>query len=193
MKKSLDYGMNELWSTPVYRGQVEDTNLLERLLQSTFLNVDLDKPAGDFQSYDVLSDGPKEFVEFREQVVYPAFSDYMKNIGFNIDEFSDARIRSWITGVRNGYMIPIHNHSGASFSAVFYLLCESMNEGGELVMMDPRTNANRGYKDQFKTMFANETYLPRSGEFIIFPSYLYHHTIAYTGNMRIALPVDLFL
>jgi hypothetical protein len=60
-------------------------------------------------------------------------------------------------------------------------------------MMDPRANANRGYKDQFKSMFSNETYLPKSGEYLIFPSYLYHHTISFTGNMRIAMPVDLFL
>ena len=189
----LKLGMNELWPTPVYKGEIEDKALLERLLQSTFVNVDLDKPSSDFQSFDILSDGPTEFVEFRDEVVYPAFTDYMDTLGYDINDFDDAHVRSWITGVRNGYMIPIHNHSGASFSAVFYLLCESMNEGGELVMVDPRTNANRGYKDQFKPMFANKTYLPKSGEFIIFPSYLYHHTIAFTGNMRIAMPVDLYL
>jgi hypothetical protein len=189
----LKSGMNKLWSTPVFKGTIDDKDLLDRLLQSIFLNVDLDKPASDFQGFDILSDGPKEFIEFRDNIVYPAFDTYVEGLGFDMYSFEDVRLRSWITGVRNGYMIPAHNHSGASFSAVFYLLCESMKEGGELVMMDPRSNANRGYKDQFKNMFANETYLPKSGEYLIFPSYLYHHTIAFTGNMRIAMPVDLFL
>ncbi len=182
-----------MWPTPVYLGKIEDTTLLEQMLQSMFLSVDLDSPASDFQDFDILKDGPKEFLQFREKVVYPAFTDYMKTLGYDINEFEDVNIRSWITGIRNGYMIPIHNHSGASFSAVFYLLCENNKDGGELIMMDPRTNANRGYKDPFKEMFASESYLPKSGEFVIFPSYLYHHTLPFTGNMRIAMPVDLFL
>ncbi len=185
--------MNQLWPTPVYLGKIEDSDLLERLLQSMFLNVDLNAPTSDFQNFDILKDGPEEFREFRESVVYPAFTEYMKTLGYDINEFDDVSIRSWITGVRNGYMIPVHNHSGASFSAVFYLLCENDNEGGELLMVDPRTNANRGYKDQFKDWFANKKFLPKSGEFIIFPSYLYHHTLPFTGKMRIAMPVDLYL
>ena len=186
--------MNELWPTPVLNGKIQNKNILDSLVQSTFLNIDLDNPSSDFQEFDILSDGPKEFVEFRDQIVYPAFENYMSSIGVNINDFDDIRLRSWITGVRNGYMIPIHNHSGASFSGVFYLLCDDIKEhGGDLILADPRTNANRGYKDQFKSMFANEVYSPKSGEYVIFPSYLYHHTTSYTGFMRLAIAVDLFL
>lgn len=185
--------MNELWPTPVFKGEITDKDLLERLLQSVFLNVDLDASANDFQGLDILRDGPKEFRVFQERVILPAFNNYMREIGFDLSDFEDARLRSWLTPVRRGYMIPIHNHYGASFSAVFYLLCEKETEGGELIVVDPRTNANRGYKDQLKPLFLNETYLPKSGEYIIFPSYLYHHTTAFTGSMRLAMPVDLFL
>lgn len=190
----LKLGTNNLWPTQVYLGEIENVELLENLLQSLFLNVNLDRPTSDFQNFDILKDGPKEFIEFKDKIVFPAFESYLEELGYNIWDFPDVRLRSWITGVRNGYMIPAHNHSGASFSAVFYLLCEKKpNDGGELVLIDPRTNANRGYKDPFKPLFENTTYSPKSSEYIIFPSYLYHHTIAYTGDMRIAMPVDLFL
>ena len=111
----------------------------------------------------------------------------------DLTDFPDRSLRSWITGTRNGYMIPAHNHSGASVSAVFYLMCEEDNQGGELVAIDPRTNANRGYKDEFKPLFANLVYTPQSGEYLMFPSYLYHHTNVFTGSLRLAMPVDLFL
>lgn len=190
----LKSGLNNLYPTPLYLGEIQDSVLLGDLLQSIFLNINLDRPASDFQGYDVLKDGPQEFQEFRNKVVFPAFDAYLTELGYNMWDFPDVRLRSWITGVRNGYMIPAHNHSGASFSAVFYLMCETApNDGGELVLLDPRTNANRGYKDPFKPLFENTTYSPKSGEYVIFPSYLYHHTIAYTGDMRIAMPVDLFL
>jgi hypothetical protein len=185
--------MNQLWSTPVFKGIIKDKDLLERLLQSMFLNVNLDAPVNDFQDFDILNEGPKEFIEFKEKIVYTAFEDYIKRLGHDIKMFNNVSLRSWITGVRNGYMIPVHNHSGASFSAVFYLLCENDKEGGELLMVDPRANANRGYKDQFKDWFSNKSFLPQSGEYIIFPSYLYHHTLPFTGKMRIAMPVDLYL
>lgn len=190
----LKSGLNNLYPTPVYLGQVQETDILERLVQSIFLNIDLDAPASDFQNFDALKHGPLEFQEFREKVVIPAFESYLRQLGYDMWQFPDVRLRSWIAGVRNGYMIPAHNHSGASFSSVFYLMCDTQSDqGGELVMLDPRTNANRGYKDPFKPMFENTVFSPQSGQFLIFPSYLYHHTNAYQGNMRLAMPVDLFL
>jgi len=190
----LKSGMNNLWPNPVFLGEIEQQTLLDETIQSIFEFVDLDRPTGDFQEFDPLHDGPSKLKDFRDRVVYPAFENYMNKLGYDIGDFEDARLKSWITGVRNGYMIPAHNHSGASFSAVFYLLCHSeTNHGGELVLQDPRSNANRGYKNPFKPMFENSVFAPASGEYVIFPSYLYHHTMAYTGKMRLAMPVDLFL
>jgi predicted 2-oxoglutarate/Fe(II)-dependent dioxygenase YbiX len=72
-------------------------------------------------------------------------------------------------------------------------MCSDQYKGGELVLLDSRTNANRGYKEEFKKLFENKTYLPTSGEYLMFPSHVYHHTIPFTGSMRLAMPVDLFL
>jgi hypothetical protein len=34
---------------------------------------------------------------------------------------------------------------------------------------------------------------PKTGDIVVFPSYLYHHVQTYNSNIRLALPVDLFL
>lgn len=189
----LKSGMNELWPTYVYKGSVPD-EISHPFIDSIFQKIDLDNLQSELKDYDLFEDCEDEaMISFRDNVVWPAFENYLKHIDINIKDFPDRRIRAWITGTRNGYMIPVHNHSGASLSAVFYLMCSDKNKGGELVMMDPRTNANRGYKNQFKPLFANKLYIPSSGEFVIFPSYLYHHTNVFTGTLRLGMPVDLFL
>ncbi len=188
----MNKGFYELWPTTVYLGNIDST-VLEEVCQTIFTELNLEKPSSDFQQFDLLEEGGPAFQKFRDEIVWPAFTDYLTNLGIDITEFPDRRLRSWITGVYKGYMIPAHNHSGSSISAVFYLLCGEQDKGGELVLMDSRTNANRGYKDQFKRLFENKIYLPKTGEFLMFPSHVYHHTIPFSGTMRLALPVDLFL
>lgn len=188
----MNNGFNELWPTTTYLGEI-DTQTLEPVCQTIFSEIDLERPASDFQGFDVLEDCDSSLHCFRDTVVWPAFDHYLKHLGIDILDFPDRKLRSWITGVYKGYMIPAHNHSGASISAVFYLLCEEQDKGGELILLDSRFNANRGYKDQFKKMFENQTYLPKTGEYLMFPSHVYHHTIPFTGSIRLAMPVDLFL
>jgi hypothetical protein len=188
----MNKGFNELWPTTAYLGEI-DSAILDTVCQTIFSEIDLEHPISDFQSFDLLNDGSEVFQHFRDIVIWPAFSKYLNHIGVDLNEFPDRRLRSWITGVYNGYSIPVHNHSGASFSAVFYLLSEETDRGGELILLDSRANANRGYKDQFKKLFENKTYLPKSGEYLIFPSHVYHHTTPFTGSIRLAMPVDLLL
>jgi len=188
----MNKGYNSLWPTDVYLGTI-DEQPLDSVCQTIFSELDLEKPTSDFQGFDLLEDGPAVFQEFRDQIVWPAFEQYLKDHNIDLKEFSDRKLRSWITGVYKGYMIPAHNHSGASISAVFYLLCGDQDKGGELVLLDSRSNANRGYKDQFKSWFENKIYLPKTGEYLMFPSHVYHHTLPFTGSIRLAIPVDLFL
>lgn len=190
----LNSGINDLWPTKIYKGLMEG-EVFEKALNHILMNEDLENPKGEFQSYDILNDGPQEMQEFRDKIVYPAFEEYVQSLGLDVDlnGYEDSRLRSWITGTKYGYMIPAHNHSGAHFSAIFYLVCTEQDKGGELVLIDPRANANRGFKNEFKPLFANELFSPKSGEFLIFPSFVYHHTNVFFGNTRLAMPVDLFL
>jgi hypothetical protein len=169
-----------------------DDNLVSSAIQEILSSCDLLCPPSDFQKFDILRDN-KNLLEFKQQVVIPIFAKYFKNV-FNLDiNTVKYKIRSWIAGTTSGYMIPAHNHSGAVVSAVFYLLCDEQNRGGELYMMDPRINANRGYTQPLKKMFDQEMYTPKSAEVVVFPSFMYHYTLPFTGKMRLAMPVDFFL
>jgi hypothetical protein len=189
----MNPGFNELWPTTAYLGKIEDRQLLERVCNAIFVETDLTNPPNDFQKFDILRDGSAVFQEFRDNIVWPAFEKYLSHWNINMYDFPERRVRAWITGSYPGYAMPVHNHSGSPISAVFYLMNEEQQTGGELVLMDPRHNANRSYQAQFKPLFENQYYTPKSGEFVMFPGFVYHHTLPFKGKLRLAMPVDLFL
>jgi hypothetical protein len=188
----MNNGYTSLWPTDILLGTINDSNLLSKIITSSLTEI-TPETTGTFNEYDPLKDGPAVFQEFRDNVVWPAFSEYLSHWNIDLKKFEDRRLRSWFTGHNSGYMIPAHNHSGATLSAVFYFMNEEHDKGGELVLMDPRANANRGYKDNFKSIFENVLFQPKSGEYLVFPSFVYHHTMPFRGNLRLAMPVDLFL
>jgi hypothetical protein len=61
-------------------------------------------------------------------------------------------------------------------------------------LFDPKANANRGYKmNVWGEMFEPVRLKTPSYTFAVFPSFVYHQVTQYAGNMRIAIPVDLFI
>lgn len=187
-------GINNLWPTPVLVDTVTDTELLTQFVEELFQTINFFTPPSDFQNDDILSRDSVIIKKFKEQVVIPTFNRYLETvIGDNLNNHKKFRMRSWITGTGAGYYIPVHNHSGAVVSSVFYLFCEEKNSSGEIALLDPRINANRGYDGKFKNLFAEETHCPKSGDVLMFPSFLYHYTKPFDGKHRLAMPVDLFL
>ena len=87
--------------------------------------------------------------------------------------------------------VSIHNHSNSSFTAVVYLNIQQL--GGEIVLYDPRINANRGYPDIFDSMFKPIMHQPVNGEILIMPGYLYHSVQQTNDPHRIAIPIDIFM
>jgi hypothetical protein len=188
----MNLGFNNLWPTKVLVQNIEDQSLLEEVANNILLNY-VHAPLSDFQDFDLLKDGGDCYAKFKKEIVYPAFDQYLKEV-FNIklSQCKNHFFRSWLAGPKSGYSIHTHNHSGACISAIFYILCEEQDQGGELVMIDPRGNANRGYPEDMKHEFSDIIYKPKSGQVVIFPSFLYHYTKLFTGNLRIAMPVDFF-
>ena len=185
----MNYGLNNCWPTPILYDTIDNSDIMSRTINHILTNIDLDFRPIDFQEFDILKDGGEVLQEFKESVVIPTFQKYIKQL--DIEECSSYSIKSWLAGPNTGYMIPIHNHSGASLSAVFYLLCED-DKGGELHFQDPRSNANRGYIKSFGKLFQTQTIFPKSGDIIMFPSYVYHYTSPFYGKIRLAIPVDFF-
>lgn len=190
---TLSKGLSNLYPTSVLYDNVGNDNLVERVFEEILKKINLQDPPSDFQDGNILYDGGPALEEFREKIVVKYFDKYLLEVlGKRITDYKKYHLKSWLVGTSINYMIPTHNHSGASLSAVFYIFCEDKNSGGELVLLDPRGNANRGYDENFAHLFSPIKILPSTGDAIIFPSYLYHQTLTFTGKLRIAIPVDFY-
>ena len=190
----MDYGLNTLFPTPMLLDKVANTDLLNEVIQELLLTINLASPPSDFQKYDVLREGSPVIQEFKNTVVIPTFEKYLNQVcATSLTSYTEYWMKSWVTGTGYDYVIPVHNHSGASVSAVFYLLCEEQDKGGKLMMIDPRPNANRGYDINFKPLFEPQSLLPKTGDIAVFPSFLYHYSTVFKGKLRLAMPVDLFV
>ena len=190
----MEYGLNTLFPTPVLLDKINNTELLDAVIQDLLATIDFAAPPSDFQKYDVLLEGSPIIQEFKNTVVIPTFEKYLNQVcNISLANYSSYWMKSWITGTGYDYSIPVHNHSGASLSAVFYLMCEEQDKGGELMMIDPRPNANRGYDVNFKPLFEPQGLLPQTGDIVVLPSFLYHHSTIFKGKLRLAMPVDLFM
>ncbi|HAW05839.1 MAG TPA: hypothetical protein DCW83_14225 [Saprospirales bacterium] len=181
--------MTPRWPTMFGQGKFEVEGLFEYL----FANYDLNDPGGDVDGANIFTDNSEMMNKFKS-VVHGKFNEYLTNtISKTIEDFGDHEIKAWITGHGKGYSMTTHNHSGAHISAVFYVLAEDKYSGGSIVFIDPRSNANRGYDSSFDDLFAHHAFVPETGDYVIFPSFNYHHVKPYYSEFRICIPVDLYL
>lgn len=188
----MDFGLNHLWSTPVMLDRIEQTEILNDFVQELFLKINLDNPPRDSKLYDILRDGDNASKNFASKVVEPAFEKYLNQVSKeSLNDYEGFEFRSWTNPSRGDQYIEPHNHSRALISGVFYLWCDDEDNGGEFHIMDPRPNVGRGYGKHLANIFRKEYFLPKTGDLIIFPSYLFHYTSLFTGNRRLALSVDL--
>lgn len=196
-KRSLELmnnGFNQLWPTTVLYDRIEDQALLERVINEIYTEFDMSKPPSDFGALNIFASDSVVFTEFREKIVLPSFDRYLREV-YNVclDDYKSHSVKGWITGNVEGYNMASHNHSGSHLTSTFYVIAEDTQTGGHIVFTDPRSNANRGYPSEMQTQFNPVTHRPVSGEFMIFPSFLYHHVTTYYSNFRLCIPVDLFL
>ena len=179
----------DMWPTPIGFGKFDSLELSQHIL----LNYDIDNPPSDMRGENLFDDHSPLMQKFQNDV-YNAFNSYLKdNLGKQIGDWKHHLFKAWITGHSYDYQMTIHNHSGAHLSGVFYVLAEDNKSGGDIVFSDPRSNANRGYDEWFDPMFDRLHHRPETGDFVIFPSFTYHHVNPYYSNLRIAIPVDLYL
>jgi len=185
--------IQNLWPTPFLKTQISEeikTDLVNYLLTK----YDFFNASGDFSGIDVLDDDSEIIQNFNNNEIIPLFDNFLKeSLGKGISSWKDYKLKGWLTGTGKNYTSNLHNHKGSNLSAVVYVLCEEMNVGGEILFTDPRQNSNRGYDNQFSPWFEPLSFTPKSGDVVIFPSFLYHYVATYRGNIRMAMPVDLFL
>ena len=183
----MEYKM--MWPTPIGFGKFDSLEFAQYIL----MNYNMEKPPGDADGFDIFEDNTSYMNEFKK-TAYNAFNQYLKDhVGKEISDWKNYEMKAWITGHGEDYQMTIHNHSGAHLSGVFYVMAEDKNAGGDIVFSDPRSNANRGYDEWFDPMFSRLHHTPETGDYVIFPSFTYHHVNPYYSKLRIAVPVDLYL
>jgi hypothetical protein len=179
----------QAWPTTIGKGNFDSLDLSQHILT----NYDLNNLKGEVGGFNMFNDNSSHIKNFKK-VAHQAFDQYLYDtIGKNISDYKSYEMKSWITGHGKDYSMTIHNHSGAHLSGVFYVLAEDQHSGGDIVFTDPRSNANRGYDDWFDPMFKRISHIPKTGDFMIFPSFAYHHVNPYYSILRICCPVDLYL
>lgn len=179
------------WPTHILAGEITQQHIVDESVSHILQEYNLERPPGDINSENIFEDPALQM--FKEQIVEPSFDKWLQNIGKSIYDYPNRSMRAWITGTGYDYNIMTHNHSGAHLSAVFYLFNDSPDAGGELVMFDPRANANRAYKADWTEYFSPIKLKTPSYTFAVFPSFVYHQTTPFKGKLRLAIPVDLFI
>ena len=147
---------------------------------------------------DLFDENLPELLLFKQKVIIPAFKKYLEEV-FYITDINDnnSAYKSWsyknLSNTSN-YNKELHNHSGAVFTGVFYILIDDTKEGGNLEIYDPRVNANRGYhvRPELENYFEKLTVKPKTGDMIILPAFLYH-CVTHVNKTRISIPVDMYM
>lgn len=180
--------LKKLWPTDILTGTISDTTIVDKFItlslqESSLLNRD---PSQD----NIFEDNTYYF--FLEGAVIPAFDQWTTQVLCkSLTDFKIKKTKGWLSSTLNGMIA--HNHSGAQLSAVFYLLVDDQDRVGETILFDPRTNANRSYDKDWSSYFEPYYVKPKTYNFIVFPSFIYHQVVGSTSNVRITLAVDLFI
>jgi len=175
--------IHNAWATPIEHKKSHVEGLLDYILTYS----DTSKI-----NYNILDDDSKP-INLLKQIAYDNFKSYVNRCyGVDIDTYH-TEIKGWLISPKDGYVHPFHNHMGAMFSSVFYVLAEENDSGGEIRFHDPRHNANRGYDENFAKHFKDKVILPKTDDVVIFPSFLYHSVSPFYSGLRIALPLDIML
>jgi len=113
---------------------------------------------------------------------YERYEHFLKEY-YNLDlKDFNYDIREWKTTPGSGYWMAPHNHGHSHFTCIHYSYVHG--EGGELILHDPRTNANRGFPQEFGSSFAPHIIKPVTGMTVLFPSFVYHTAAPFKGMIR---------
>ena len=101
------------------------------------------------------------------------------------DNFSLEFRESWFHVTRKGGYHDFHNHSNCSWCGIYYLdIGDSVLRDGSNSFFHPRPAAHNymDYGTAYLMSMARFDMPPQEGKLIVFPSYVYHSAILYTGN-----------
>lgn len=173
--------VDDVWSTKVIKFKWNDQEQLGNVVNDIILKFP-----------DGVSDSERPSID-----EYPELQPAWGFINNSIEQFlnqefpkqKDYSFSWWVHVYRGGSTHHIHNHLGSQFTGILYLA--SPPAGGELVLHDPRGNANRGYNANLNHMFDPVVIKPEAGDLFIFPSFVWHN-VETVKDLRICMPFDVW-
>ena len=187
MKSALIETKN-LFSTPFWIFKMED-HFRSQLVNFFSAHFDFGNLPAEYSGYNLFTD-KKDSPEL-QRLEAEAKRLVIENLGQKCFDLLVSH-RAWLCGSGPNYTMRSHNHANSVVSFVFYFQAE---EGGDLILHDPRTNANRGYRAEFQEAFGLKDieWTPKSGDIVMFPSFLYHSVLKNRGTKnRIAVAFVFF-
>lgn len=119
------------------------------------------------------------------------YKDYLEHV-WNTDlAVFEHEIRKWDTTSDTGYWMTSHNHGQSQLTSIHYTHIDGL--GGDLIIQDPRANANRGWPQELAHNFQPMVVQPQAGMTVTFPSYCYHLVSPFYGTTRAAQVSELQL
>ena len=124
-----------------------------------------------------------------KEAVVDAWDNYLTTVvGKPLSDWK-YKTQEWVNIYHRNEM-EYHTHNGAHISTVVYI--ENQDIGGEITFYDPRNFAARGYDMSFRHLFDSITHMPKSGDVVTFPAFIYH-AVRPAEGLRISAAFDLFL
>ena len=171
----------DLWPTKISKFKWNDEYCLGNVVNDVILKFpdgvgDDEKP--DIDEYPEL--------EPAHQFITTCVDEFLKE---HFPKQATFSFNWWVHVYKQGATHHIHNHLGSQFTGILYLATPPV--GGELVLHDPRGNANRGYNTNLNHMFDPVVLQPEAGDLFIFPSFVWHN-VETVKDLRICMPFDVW-
>lgn len=126
-----------------------------------------------FTSFYNVNLGKREDFHFINRAAIAAFSHYLEavgkaTLGMRMDN-------AWASVYGRGHFVPQHTHPLSHLSLVFY--AAATPDTGHLVFDNPaRAHFEHFYPPELSWLQPRFSLAPQAGTFVVFPSYLVHHT-----------------
>jgi hypothetical protein len=125
-------------------------------------------------------------IDFVREHVQPEVATYIRNQYRRLPE--ELRSETWALFCTDGRGLEPHLHSGSALVTTALYLTDSH---ADLVLMDPRGNACRGFPPDIRAAsFGNYRHTPRFGDLVIFPCYLEHYVATGPQELRVSVLSD---
>ena len=203
MDLKIQNGITLCWGTPILIIDLPNHDALNAELKTLVLEKKKTTPGihksnfGGWHSGDDLLTWPAPAVKTLREWIIEGFRRATKRTGGDQSYEGRLQITCWANVNGPGHSNDIHNHPQCAWSGVYYVDAgmpkPDEEKSGFLHFLDPRAGAGM-VEDPFGRFGKGREFKPRSGQMILFPSWLLHGVRPYRGEgERISIAFNISL